>query len=148
MEISNSYARPADLRSCGVGSNPALSTKRDVGLSQRPSITANARRASSFAPWSLGCWGTKASPTGYSGGVAGGWAFSAVAYRCMVGFLRRAGLANSPLVKGKRAEPQARGSGLALLFSAVPIPLYAGIAVSRPEFDDRGEGSPRLAIPP
>ena len=31
MEISNSYARPADLRSCGVGSNPALSTKRDVG---------------------------------------------------------------------------------------------------------------------
>ena len=31
MEISNIYARPADLRSCGVGSNPALSTKRDVG---------------------------------------------------------------------------------------------------------------------
>jgi len=59
MEISNSYARPADLRSCGVGSNPALSTKRDVGLSQRPSITANARRASSFAPWSLGLLGHK-----------------------------------------------------------------------------------------
>jgi hypothetical protein len=31
MEIGNGYARPADLRSCGVGSNPALSTKRDVG---------------------------------------------------------------------------------------------------------------------